>query len=323
MSDRAEIVHENFLARVRSASFSARVSDVSLEEAGFRRQRFPACFRSQVLSRQLDRHRPQTAGAGRGLLHDRLVRAMRATPRSPQRFRVDRHGLPALPRCRVPDPAGAAGRARRRSWDMLLSFTASAEDPISGGRHKVLGSKQLFIPPQTSTIASHLPKAVGAAVRIGLAKRIKPEHKQLPDDAVVLCSFGDASPTIRPRKARSTPPAGPLISGLPMPHRFHLRGQWHRHFDPDAGRLDRGEHRGPAGAAVFPLRRARHLLDTYDGACEVADYVRVNPQAGVPAHAHRAALRPCRRRRADSLHDARSRSRRTRRAIRCCTRPRI
>src|SRR5690625_5982307 len=24
-------------------------------------------------------------------------------------------------------------------WDLLLSFTASAEDPISGGRHKVLG----------------------------------------------------------------------------------------------------------------------------------------------------------------------------------------
>jgi 2-oxoisovalerate dehydrogenase E1 component len=76
---------------------------------------------------------------------------------------------------------------------MLLSFASSAEDPISGGRHKVLGSKALNIPPQTSTIASHLPKAVGAAYAIGAARRYRPEHAELPDDAIVMCSFGDAS----------------------------------------------------------------------------------------------------------------------------------
>jgi 2-oxoisovalerate dehydrogenase E1 component len=79
------------------------------------------------------------------------------------------------------------------TWDMLLSFACSAEDPISGGRHKVLGSKVLNIPPQTSTIASHLPKAVGTAYSVELARRHPPEHKVLPDDAVILCSFGDAS----------------------------------------------------------------------------------------------------------------------------------
>jgi 2-oxoisovalerate dehydrogenase E1 component len=80
------------------------------------------------------------------------------------------------------------------AWDMLLSFAASSEDPISGGRHKVLGSKALNIPPQTSTIASHiLPKAVGAAYSIAAARRHRPEHKELPDDAIVYCSFGDAS----------------------------------------------------------------------------------------------------------------------------------
>jgi 2-oxoisovalerate dehydrogenase E1 component len=58
----------------------------------------------------------------------------------------------------------------------------------------VLGSKALNIPPQTSTIASHLPKAVGAAYSIGLARRHPPEHRQLPaEDAHRLCSFGDAS----------------------------------------------------------------------------------------------------------------------------------
>ena len=33
-------------------------------------------------------------------------------------------------------------------WDMALSFVASAEDPVSGGRHKVLGSIELAVPPQ-------------------------------------------------------------------------------------------------------------------------------------------------------------------------------
>ncbi len=76
--------------------------------------------------------------------------------------------------------------------DMAYSFTASKDCPISGGRHKVLGSKELFIPPQTSTIASHCPKAVGTAFSLRLAKENKLKG-ELPHDAVILCSFGDAS----------------------------------------------------------------------------------------------------------------------------------
>ena len=78
------------------------------------------------------------------------------------------------------------------TWDMLLSFMASTEDPIAGGRHKVLGSTTLTIPPQTSTIASHLPKAVGAAYSLGLWRRLR-QQGDWPNDSVVLCSFGDAS----------------------------------------------------------------------------------------------------------------------------------
>lgn len=77
-------------------------------------------------------------------------------------------------------------------YDLLLSFMASKDDPISGGRHKVLGSRDLWIPPQTSTIASHLPKAVGAALSIGKARDLD-IASMLPRDAVTLCSFGDAS----------------------------------------------------------------------------------------------------------------------------------
>jgi len=75
---------------------------------------------------------------------------------------------------------------------MLLSFVASCEDPISGGRHKVLGSVDLNIPPQTSTIASHLPKSVGAALSISRRFNLGLES-ELPRDSIVICSFGDAS----------------------------------------------------------------------------------------------------------------------------------
>ena len=76
--------------------------------------------------------------------------------------------------------------------DTLLSFAASSEDPISGGRHKVWGSLRMQVPPQTSTIASHLPKAMGLAFAIGRRKKLGLEQR-LPEDSIVLCSFGDAS----------------------------------------------------------------------------------------------------------------------------------
>ncbi len=76
--------------------------------------------------------------------------------------------------------------------DSALSFAASKDDPASGGRHKVWGSKPLWVLPQTSTIASHLPKALGTAVAIEQAKRIG-HTLPIPDDSIAICSFGDAS----------------------------------------------------------------------------------------------------------------------------------
>lgn len=76
--------------------------------------------------------------------------------------------------------------------DTMLSFAASREDPIAGGRHKVWGSVELSVPPQTSTIASHLPKAVGAALSLRRAHRLKMDPGR-PADSIVVCSFGDAS----------------------------------------------------------------------------------------------------------------------------------
>ena len=78
-------------------------------------------------------------------------------------------------------------------YDTALSFMASSEDPISGGRHKVIGSKELNIPPQTSTISSHLPKAVGTAFSIDRAKDLEIKERILEKNSIVICSFGDAS----------------------------------------------------------------------------------------------------------------------------------
>ena len=75
---------------------------------------------------------------------------------------------------------------------ILLGLTAAVTDPAAGGRHKVFGDAGLAIIPQTSTIASHLPRAVGTAFAIGRAKRLGLPTRWSPD-SVVVCSFGDAS----------------------------------------------------------------------------------------------------------------------------------
>ena len=87
---------------------------------------------------------------------------------------------------------GTDGKPRDPIMDSALSFAASSEDPASGGRHKVWGSKPLWVLPQTSTIASHLPKALGTAVAIEQAKRIG-HASPIPGDSIAICSFGDAS----------------------------------------------------------------------------------------------------------------------------------
>lgn len=76
--------------------------------------------------------------------------------------------------------------------DVLLGLVAASEEPIAGGRHKVFGNHALGVIPQTSTIASHLPRAVGLAFAIGRAVKLG-VPRVWPDDAVVVCSFGDAS----------------------------------------------------------------------------------------------------------------------------------
>ena len=76
--------------------------------------------------------------------------------------------------------------------DIMLGMMGALDDPASGGRHKVFGNPELAIIPQTSTIASHLPRAVGVAFAIERAERLGIELRW-PADALAVVSFGDAS----------------------------------------------------------------------------------------------------------------------------------
>lgn len=186
--DRADIVHESFLRRVAAQDFPegpAASGPLSAAEA-------VAIYRAQVTSRALDRTSRAMQKTGRGYYtigssgHEGMAAVAQALQTDDPAFLHYRDGAFQIARAnRVP--------GQNVIRDMLFSFACSSDDPISGGRHKVLGSKALSIPPQTSTIASHLPKAVGAAYSIGLAKRHAPEHQLYPNDAIVIASFGDAS----------------------------------------------------------------------------------------------------------------------------------
>ncbi len=103
--------------------------------------------------------------------------------------------------------------------DSALSFAASRDDPASGGRHKVWGSRPLWVLPQTSTIASHLPKAFGTAVAIEQARRIG-HQLPIPDDSIVVCSFGDASTNHASAQAAFNAASWTAYQKLPVPVLF-------------------------------------------------------------------------------------------------------
>jgi 2-oxoisovalerate dehydrogenase E1 component len=180
-----------------------------------------------------------TARAALGLFEDQLLsrqldvtaRELKKTNRSFYTISSAGHEDNAVvgARLRVDDPAflhyrsGGFVMARARqlggatpTLDTLLGIVASADDPIAQGRHKVWGSRRMWIPPQTSTIASHLPKAMGLAFSLARAKRMG-VARELPDDAVVVTSFGDASANHATALAAINTARYAVRMGLPMP----------------------------------------------------------------------------------------------------------
>lgn len=103
--------------------------------------------------------------------------------------------------------------------DVLLGMVAATEEPIAGGRHKVFGRHDLHIIPQTSTIASHLPRAVGVAFSIARAKKLG-VTSPWPDDALTVCSFGDASANHSTALGAINTAMHAAYQGLPMPLLF-------------------------------------------------------------------------------------------------------
>jgi 2-oxoisovalerate dehydrogenase E1 component len=103
--------------------------------------------------------------------------------------------------------------------DVLSGMLALAEEPISGGRHKVFGHHGLAVIPQTSTIASHLPRALGVAFAIGRARRLG-VGCEWPADALAVCSFGDASANHSTAQGAINAACYTAFSGLPVPLLF-------------------------------------------------------------------------------------------------------
>jgi 2-oxoisovalerate dehydrogenase E1 component len=194
--NRAEVVDANFTACVRGleAAARARPADYDPLVAGSRLTAadFMAIFACQVLSRHLDlearrmRARDEgyyTIGSSGHEANAVIGHLTRATDPAFLHYRSGGFMMARLAKDAGADPV----------YETCLSIAASSEDPVSGGRHKVWGSgRSMWVLPQTSTIASHLPKAVGTAVALEQAARLK-RPLPVPADSIVVCSFGDAS----------------------------------------------------------------------------------------------------------------------------------
>ena len=182
----SEAIDEHFLAAIAAATPVHRELPDWLDE-----DRLLALFDAQLGSRHLDLAARALSAAGRGFYsigssgHEgnaALAAALRPTD-------------PVLPHYRsgafyLTRAAQVPGQTPLR--DVLLGIAGAAEEPIAGGRHKVFGNKQLAIIPQTSTIASHLPRALGLAFGLERAGKLG-ISSEWPPDSIVVCGFGDAS----------------------------------------------------------------------------------------------------------------------------------
>jgi 2-oxoisovalerate dehydrogenase E1 component len=170
--------------------------------------------------------------------------------------------------------------------DVLLGLVGAADEPIAGGRHKVFGHHGLAVIPQTSTIASHLPRAVGIAFSIGRAGKLG-VPSPWPADAITVASFGDASASHSTATGAINAACRTAYQGLPMPLLLVCE--------------DNGlgiSVRTPDGwvAAAYSGRPALRYFSAdgsdpvacFDAACEAAAYVRSSRS---PAFLHLTVVR--------------------------------
>lgn len=215
MSDRNQLVRDNFINFVRAGTLPTSNCTLTPEESGLTDSDVIDLFETQVISRHLDLQSRLMQKKGQSFYtigssgHEGNAAYAKVFRPTDMAFLHYRSGAFVIQRSKqVP--------GQTPIYDMLLSFAASKDDPTSGGRHKVLGSKALNIPPQTSTIASHLPKAMGAAFSVPLAKRLALSG-ELPDDSVIVCNFGDASSNHSTTQGAINSTAWAAYQSIPMP----------------------------------------------------------------------------------------------------------
>jgi 2-oxoisovalerate dehydrogenase E1 component len=170
--------------------------------------------------------------------------------------------------------------------DIMLGICASSEEPIAGGRHKVFGSAPLWIPPQTSTIASHLPKAVGMAFALDLARRSK-QALPVPSDAIVVCSFGDASVNHSTAAGAFNAAARTTLQHIPLPVLFVCEDNGIGISVKTPPGAVRETFQGRPGLTYFSADGC-DLVDAYHAACAAAEHVR---RTRTPAFLHLSVVR--------------------------------
>ena len=220
--NRAEICDQNFIEFVRDwdgkARTAAAMDQPVLPGSACSASDFLDLFESQLVSRHLDlmarvlRVRNKVFYTIGSSGHEGNAMVARLTRHTDPAFLHYRSGAFMAERFRkLPgmDPV----------MDSALSFAASKDDPASGGRHKVWGSKPLWVLPQTSTIASHLPKALGTALAIEQAPRVG-HALPIPSDSIAICSFGDASSNHATAQTAFNAAAWTAYQKLPAPVLF-------------------------------------------------------------------------------------------------------
>ena len=138
---------------------------------------------------------------------------------------------------------------------IALSLVASSEEPMSGGRHKLFGSHPLGIIPQTSTIASHLPRAVGIAFALERRRRLGLEPIG-PADAICRGQLRRRLDQSQHRARRVQRRKLDRPSAPDFAVALRLRGQRARDQRAHARRLGRT---APARAAARRVLRGRRL----------------------------------------------------------------
>ncbi|MCK2217254.1 thiamine pyrophosphate-dependent enzyme [Actinomadura sp. ATCC 31491] len=170
--------------------------------------------------------------------------------------------------------------------DVLMGLAAAADEPIAGGRHKVFGHPDLAVIPQTSTIASHLPRAVGVAFAVERAKALGAPSKWGAGDAVVVCSFGDASVNHASALSGLNTASYATFQGQALPILFVCE-------DNGLGISVRTPKGWVAAAARRPgieyfAADGCDLADAYDAAVRAAEHVRARRS---PAFLHLSTVR--------------------------------